>query len=118
MEILLVGLNFQGNQYKKIFDKTVYTICDSLYVDIHKDYFEKYQAHLSNPVAWKTCPYPAGSSEVNNLVADDFGNLLPPYIPGGEKWKFEVRFIRDGVALGGYNLYGIIRTEKSLLEGK
>jgi hypothetical protein len=113
-----VGLNYQGNQYKKIFDKTFNKVCASLYLEPQKEYFENYQAHTSNPVPWKTCPYPAGSNEVKNFFIEDFDNFLPPYIPGNEKWKIEVRFLRDEVALGGYNLYGLIRSEKSLLAGK
>lgn len=53
-------------------------------------------------------------NEVHNFNVEDNGTL-PPYIPGGEKWRADVRFIQDGVELGGYNLYAIIRSEKKLL---
>jgi hypothetical protein len=109
------GLNFQGNQYKKMFDKRLDKFCTTYYIDIYKAYFEDYQAHTTNPVPWKTCPYPAGSNEVKNFFVEDDGLLLPPYIPGSEKWKAEIRFLRDEIILGGFNIYGIIRSEESIL---
>jgi hypothetical protein len=110
-----VGLNFQGNQYKKIFDKRLNNFCESLYHDLYRGYFEDYQAHTVNPVEWNTCPYPAGENEVKNFLIEDNGNILPPYIPGSEKWKAELRFLKNGEVLGGYNIYAIIRSETSLL---
>jgi hypothetical protein len=110
-----VGLNFQGNQYKKLFDKTLNHFCSTYYIDLYKPYFEDYQSHTTHPVAWKTCPYPAGSNEVRNFMVEDDGKLLPPYIPGNEKWKAEIRFLRNGTALGGFNIYASIRSEESIL---
>lgn len=50
-----------------------------------------------------------------NFHLDNVDDLLPPYMPGGEKWKIEVRFFKDNEMLGGYNFFLIIRSEKSLL---
>lgn len=108
----------QGGQYKQMVDKKVTNFCTSLYVEPSKPIFENYQSHTTNPVAWKTCPYPAGSNEVKDFYVEDSELLLPPYIPGGEKWKIEMRFSRKGEVLGGYNLYASLRSEESLLDGK
>lgn len=109
------GLNFQGGQYKKIGDKQLDTLCTTLYNETYRVAFEDFQTYQKYPVAWKTCPYPAGPNEIMDFCIEDYGSMLPPYIPGGEKWKLEVRLLKDGKVLGGYNLYLILRTEKSLL---
>lgn len=114
IDIYAAGLNLQGGQYKKIMDKNMENFCATVYQDSHRDFFEDYQAHTSNPVKWKTCPYPAGSSEIKNYLITD-GNFLPAYIPGGEKWKVLIRFLRKGEELGGYNLYAMLRNNASLL---
>lgn len=110
-----MALNFQGNQYKKIGDKNIKNFCSTVYMDNHQELFEDYQSHTSNPVPWKTCPYPKGSNEVKNFLLKNSASLLPPYIPGGEKWKIEVRFFRGEAELGGYNIYGLLRSNASLL---
>lgn len=115
IDIHVAGLNFQGGQYKQIMDKTMQNLCKAFYQDNLRGVVEDYQAHTTNPVAWKTCPYPAGSSEVKNYLVKDAGSMLPPYIPGGEKWKVAFMFSRNGVELGGYNVYGILRNNASLL---
>jgi hypothetical protein len=112
------GLNLQGNQYKLMIEKHFDHFCDILYVEQHKSFFERYQNHTKYPVAWKTCPYPEGENEVFNFLVEDTGNLLPPYVPGNEKWKAEARFFREGKVLGGYNIYGILRTMSTLVNGK
>lgn len=115
IDIYAAGLNQQGGQYKKIIDKNIENFCAMVYQDPHKDFFENYQSHTTNPVAWNTCPFPAGSNEVINYLVEDTGNFLPPYVPGGEKWKLEVRFLRADEVLGGYNIFGILRNNQTLL---
>jgi hypothetical protein len=68
-------------------------------------------------VEWLTWPYPTGKNEIKNYYVTDYGNLLPPYIPGGEKWRIEVRYIKDGEVVGGYEVYGILRNQNSLMNG-
>lgn len=106
----------QGGQYKQMVDKKFTNFCNTLYMEGSKAFFENYQAHTTNPVPWKTCPYPAGSNEVKNFHVEDSELLLPPYIPGGEKWKIEMRFLRKGEILGGYNIFATLRSAESLLE--
>ena len=109
------ALNFQGGQYKKIGDKSIEKLCESIYDDEYRKDFDAIQAHQKYPVPWKTCPYPAGPNEIFDYFIEDFGSVLPPYIPGSEKWKFEIRLFRENEVLGGYNIFVIIRSEKSLL---
>ena len=97
-------------------EKSFANFCEALYMDASKSFFEDYQAHTINPVAWKTCPYPAGQNEVKNFYADDRVIVLPPYIPGSEKWKIELRFMREAEVLGGYNIFVSLRTEHTLLD--
>lgn len=115
IDVYIAGLNLQGGQYKLIGDKTIENFCAAFYKENLREVVEDYQAHTSNPVAWRTCPYPAGSSEVTNYLVKDTASLFPPYIPGGEKWKVVFMFSRKGVELGGYNIYGILRNNASLL---
>jgi hypothetical protein len=115
LEVYMSGLNLQGGQYKLMLEKSFEHFCDTFYMDPHENFYEEYQEHTKNPVPWKTCPYPAGPNEVTNFLFEDNGNLLPPYIPGNEKWKIEVRILREGKVLGGYNIYAILRNVNTLL---
>ena len=110
------GFNFQGGQYKKLGEKMFDKFCKSVYDDYIKKTYEDFEAASSLKVPFGTCPLPAGINEVTNLMIEENG-LLPPYVPGGEKWRVDVRFLREEVVLGGYNVYALIRNEQSLLKG-
>lgn len=114
VDIYIVGLNFQGGQYKKIFEKSEINFCKTFYQDYVREYYEDYQAHSTNPTPWNTCPYPAGSNEIVNYAIND-DSLLPPYLPGSEKWKVEMMLKKNGEDFGGYNIYVTLRTEQTLL---
>jgi hypothetical protein len=111
----LVASNFQGGQYKKIVEKSLVEPCASLYKDEFRENFENVQKAHTTQVAWLICPYPAGPKEVNNLMIDDSASLLPAYLPGGEKWKIEIKAFKNGELYGGFNLYVILRNERTLL---
>lgn len=113
----VAALNFQGNQYKKIAEKDLGKFCDVLYVDNLKELYEDMQSHIATSVQWKTCPYPKGPNEVHNYLLKDMSNILPPYVPGSEKWQLQIRFHKDNEVLGGYNVYALLRSEESLLNG-
>jgi hypothetical protein len=117
MTTKMAALNFQGNQYKKIAEKNFGPFCDVLYQEGVKSNFESFVSRTTTKIPWKTCPFPAGSDEVNNWMMSDLSDMLPPYIPGGEKWKLEVRFLEGEIELGGYNLYALVRNDESLLKG-
>lgn len=38
------------------------------------------------------------------MIKED-GKLLPEYLPGGEKWRGDIRFFREKKNLGGYRAY-------------
>lgn len=112
----LTALNFQGNTYKYWMTKELGGVCSAIYKDMMKDIFLEYHNHAKVSIPWKTCPYPKGPNELNNLTFAKIEELLPPYIPGNEKWKIEMRFHRDDEELGGYNLYVTVRSEETLLK--
>jgi hypothetical protein len=107
----------QGGEYRKIFEVQTYEICKNGYNETLRPYFDDFQAASTPKVAWKTCPYPAGKYDVKNFRFEDYGSLIPPYMPGSERWQMQLRYFRDGKAYGGYNAYATLRTEKSLLAG-
>lgn len=117
MDVNFAVLNFQGGSYKLMVEKYFKDFCESLYQESYKDFFEDYQAHTDKPVAYKTCPYPVTKQDLRNYFVRDQTNLLPPHIPGNEKWKLFFRFIRNETVLGGYDFYLIFRNGKSLLWG-
>lgn len=113
------GLNFQGGQYKKMFDKEIEDPVTTLYnVTKFQSYFENFQKSQKVQIPWDTNPYPSGDNEITNLAVEDYGSMLPPYLPGGEKWKFEVRYSKNDEVIGGMNVYATIRDQRSLLQGK
>lgn len=111
------GNNMQGGEYRKIHEASQDLLCTTGYNDTFRPYFDDFQDASDPKVPWKTCPYHPGHYRLNNYVIHDYGDLLPPYLPGSEKWKFEITYFKDGVEYGGFNAYVILRTEKSLLEG-
>ena len=116
IDMKIEAFNFQGGQYKKIGEKRFDKFCASVYDDMTEKQFAKFYAASTLKVPFGTCPFPAGESEITNLMVDDDG-ILPPYIPGGEKWRADVRFLKKTKILGGFNVYALIRNEQSLLKG-
>lgn len=118
--IHIAALNFQGNQYKKIFEKELENFCESLYKTGNgslQENFEDFHKHAQNTVPWNTCPYPKGPNELTNLLLEDKTNLMPQYVPGGEKWQVQVRYFTDDILMGGLNLFALLRSEQSLMNG-
>lgn len=98
-------------------DYKIEYLCSTLYNETNRPYWDDFQASQKDPEEWETCPYPTGPNEIRNFLIKDYGNFLPPYIPGGEKWRIDVRVLKDDEILGGYNLYATLRTQKSLMNG-
>ena len=98
-----------------MFEKDLGPLCDFLYQPTIEDWFKNLHNHMKVNVPFGTCPYPKGENEITNFLIKDDG-LLPPYVPGNERWKVEVRFAREKI-LGGYDVIGLLRTQKSLMEG-
>lgn len=116
-EAQATAYNLQGNQYKKIADKRIAINCEQLYNESYREHYEDFNKFLKYPIPWKTCPMPNHTNEIKNYFLQDYCDILPPYVPGSEKWKIEARLFKDGVELGGYNWYGILRNERSILAG-
>ena len=114
LSLTVVFMNFRGGQYKLFAEKFIPKYCETLYIEEFKEYYESFQSSLTYPQPWKACPYLPGKNEVNNFVAYDKG-VFPPYIPGGEKWRIDVRFKKGDEVLGGYNVYILVRNDESLL---
>lgn len=112
----ITALNFQGNQYKKIGDKQIDHVCTFGYNETFREYFEDFQKFHAHPIAWKTCPFPAGPNEIKKYLIKDY-EFMPAYIPGNEKWKIEIRALKDGEVLGGFNIYALLRNQASLMNG-
>lgn len=117
LTVTVAASNFQGNQYKHMFGKELGKFCDVLYQPSLENIFNGIHEHGKVKVAWKTCPYPKGPNEAYNYLLQDAGNILPPYLPGGEKWKLELRYFNGSDVLGGYNMFALLRNEQSLLSG-
>lgn len=116
IDIFVEAHNFQGGQYKKMGEKKLDKFCDTLYTDTFKEPFNDFYVASTAKIPFGTCPFPAGDNELTNLMFSDNG-FLPPYIPGGEKWKIDIGFRQKGVVLGGVNIYAILRNERTLLKG-
>ena len=116
VDLMIEAYNFQGGQYKKIVEKKLDHFCKSLYVDAYRSDYEKFNDASSDKVPFGTCPYPIVNNTITNFLVSKSG-LLPPYIPGGEKWRINVRYLRTEEVLGGYNLYLLVRNDQSVMAG-
>lgn len=117
IDLLFQAFNFQGGQYKKMGEKRLNKFCKSLYVEAYKSEYEKFKDASSAKVSFGTCPYPIVNNTVTHFLVSDSG-LLPAYIPGREKWRIDIRFLKNNEVLGGYNVYALFKTQQSVLQGR
>jgi hypothetical protein len=110
-------MNMQGGNYKKTLEGSMNEICKNGYNETFRPYFDNLQSAQTPKVAWKTCPYPANKYELKNFRFEDYGSLLPPYLPGSERWQLQIRYAREGEVYGGFNMYVTMRNKQSLLAG-
>lgn len=96
--------------------KDVGGFCDFLYDDSFYETFQDFQMNVDNKFKWKTCPWPKGKYTLTNFSYKNT-DFLPAYLPGNEKWKFDLEYWKDGKHEGGFVLYVILRNEQSLLMG-
>lgn len=92
VDILVEAFNFQGGQYKKIAERKLEKLCKVLYQETIRKSYEDAKKYAHVKIPFGTCPYPAGRNGFTNLMMYDDGSLLPPYMPGGEKWLFTLKF--------------------------
>lgn len=101
-----------------IAEKKLGKFCEALFsTDSLKLAYADFHDHCIVNVPWKSCPYPKGRNEVKGFYIQDLDQNLPPYLPGGEKWQFQIRYLKDEEEIGGYNFFVLVRSEKSLLDG-
>ena len=74
------AFNLQGGQYKKLGEKRVDKLCETLYDgDQYEEMYNDFQVTSDKPIPFRTCPYPAGTYEITNLFIEDKGRL-PAYV--------------------------------------
>ena len=78
----IAALNYQGNQYKQLFEKELGKFCEVIYVDDFQSIFEDLHEKAKVKVPWKACPYPKGPNEIYDFTFSEIEKLLPPYLPG------------------------------------
>lgn len=106
-----------GGQYKLMFERLLGPHCDALYED-HVRPFAEELFSATNYTDWYLglCPIPAGYVQFKNYIPSTLGNYLPPYVPGGEKWKATFYYLNQTDSLlGGFSVYATLRSNYSLL---
>lgn len=50
-----------------------------------------------------TCPFPGGNYSLSDypVSQEEYEKLIPPYIPGSEKWRIVMELSINGTARGG-----------------
>lgn len=107
------GFNFQGGQYKLMVEKSLGQFCDIFYAEPHREVYESFSDYYTPNVEFGTCPFPANNYSMRDyLISNEkFEKLIPPYIPGSEKWKIVFKVLLDGKVRGGNVFYVTIRHE-------
>ncbi|CRL03058.1 CLUMA_CG016179, isoform A [Clunio marinus] len=100
---------FEAGEYKIFLSKT-FGFCEFKNLPGHKEILEDFEAHTNNPVPSDACPYPAMDKQITNYaLKEERFNFIPPGLPG-EKWRINFLFNENGVDLGGFNVYVILKT--------
>ena len=90
--VQVAALNYQGNQFKQMFEKELGKLCEVLYVDDFQSVFENLHENSKVKIPWKTCPYPKGPNEIYDYTLAELEKMLPPYVPGSENGNFKFAF--------------------------
>jgi surfactin synthase thioesterase subunit len=108
MNYQFFAYNLQGGQYKLIVEKDLGSVCDFLYSEGHRHIYEDFMSHTEPSVPFKTCPYPQTQHNVKNYLLKGVNEMIPPYVPGSEKWKVEAEIRLNGKILGGAVFYATL----------
>lgn len=114
MNLQIYGFNLQGGQYKQMIEKNLGNFCDFFYSDAHKDMYDDVITHYEPFVPFGTCPFPKGQYTVKNYRLKGVEDMIPPYVPGSEKWKAIAEFQLNGTRLGGMTFYGTLINDKNV----
>jgi hypothetical protein len=84
-------------------EKDLGPFCDTFYLEAHRKIYESFYGYFSPNVIFGTCPFPAGNYSMSDypFSEEDFEKLVPPYIPGSEKWRIFLKLSINGTAKGG-----------------
>lgn len=74
----LIGNNFQGRQYKKIFEKKYKKVCSTIFDESLKEFYEKIVENSDLP-KFGECNFIPKKYHMSNLLLQE-SDLLPPYI--------------------------------------
>lgn len=55
---------------------------------------------------------------IRDFTPDHLGEYLPPYVPGGERWRIDGWFSLNETVIGGIHFYGILRDNQKLFDSK
>lgn len=92
--------------------------CDVIYGKSLEEEFRRAFAHTNISVPFGTCPIPAQWIGVKDYLLKDLGDYLPPYVPGNERWKITVRFLKEENVESIICFYLILRDEQKLFDSK
>ena len=108
------GYNFQGGQYKLMVEKHLGQLCDFFFNEMHKEVWEDVMNHSDKFIPGKTCPFPAGLYTIRNYMLKGLVEMIPPYVPGSEKWKGVAEYRLNETVLGGMTFYFTLINDKNM----
>jgi hypothetical protein len=109
--------NMAGGDYRMMFQRLLGPFCDMFYEDHMRPTIEEFFAATNLSYwTWGMCPLPSAVGFVKDYVPSQIGNYLPPYLPGGEKWKCTL-YLEDAsnTTIGGITIYASLRSNYSLM---
>jgi hypothetical protein len=109
--------NMAGGQYKLFAERVLGPPCEMMYEDHMRPTIEEFIAATNLSFwSWGLCPFPSNYMFLNNYAPSQIGNYLPPYLPGGEKWKASFFYLDEKeTVLGGATIYATLRSNYSLM---
>jgi hypothetical protein len=109
--------NLSGGQYKKIFGHNIGGACDVAYEKHVEPEVRRYWKHYTNiSFPYGTCPFTPEFFKVTEYHPKDFGDWLPPYLPGNERWRVTTWLHAGDKTLFGIRVYAIIRDNQKLFD--
>lgn len=112
------AFNLSGGQYKKIFGNIFGPFCDFVYSKNIEKEFKAALAKSNSTTAYGTCPIPPQTFEVIDYAPEGAGDVIPPYMPGNERWKVDLWGTKNGEVVSGFRVYAILRDEQKLFDSK
>lgn len=106
--------NLQGGQYKVMLVKNFGPFCDLIWQETVRDEINRYRQHMNLTIEDNQCPFPPLITTLQDYTPKDFGEYLPEYIPGNERWKMKVMFMKNKKIAGSYDVYIILRSKESM----